>query len=430
MLEPGILQKFLVGVGVSVLVLCAVEILIKVAHIDDSAQKSRLYMIALFSCFSSILYIPFFVNISAHGNEFILMFPNIVREIKTALHSGIVTMRGEFLFINFRVILLILMVISALFFVFALVFSKVYIVKRYSAEKCEDKRILAILDKVCQDMNMKLPDVLSIKGVNAFVFGVPPVLAVGTELVKNTNEKELELVIRHEMNHIKNFDHVLKPFFSSLRILFFANPVVHILSEKIAEEREFLADKVSETKKDRLLFMYTLVRLCELNVDKTKGFSSALFSPLIRPNLTMRKEILFSESKKGRKYTYFVFIWIFAILLVAGTYASTDFFGEKPPLHGMAEGFGREFVGHGMGFTGEKFGEFGMGPMGEHVLPPEISHGLKDSMARLKEAHSFFERAHMEYGFYSINVEVLIGLCAIFLVCGCVEYMRDVYILG
>ncbi|MGD2248296.1 MAG: M56 family metallopeptidase [Candidatus Methanofastidiosia archaeon] len=429
MIEPGILQKFLVGVGVSVLALCAVEILIKVNKIDDSAQKSYLYMIALFSCFSSILYTPFFVSISARGDQLVLFFPNTVKEITTALNSGIVSMRGEFLFVNFRVILLILMIGSALFFVFALGFSRYYIVKRYSAESCKDKRILTVLEKVCQDMNMRKPDVLSIKGVNAFVFGIPPVLAVGTDLIENTNEKELELVIRHEMNHIKNFDHVLKPFFSSLRILFFINPVVHVLSQKIAEEREFLADNVSETRKDRLLFMYTLVRLCELNVDRTKGFSSALFSPLIRPNLTMRKEILFSKSKKRRKYTYFVFMGVFAILLVAGTYVSSGFWSGKPLFRGV-EGVGKECVGCGIGVTGEKFGEFGIGCVGEHGLPPGISHGLRESMGRLKEARSFFEKAHIEYGFYSIDVDVLIGLIAIFLVCGCVQYMRDVYILG
>jgi len=325
MIDPIFLGRYLIGVVVSVLVFLLVEFMIRVAKIRDSNQKSSLYVIALASCFSSMLYVPFLLSVQTHGNRLVLFFPNIVKGLEMAVMIGFMQVRGGFLFLNSQLIFLILTIGSVLFFVVALVLSRVYVERVFHAEKCGDKRLLSILAGVCNEMKMKVPSVFMIEGVNAFVFGVPAVLAVGKELVKNINDRELELILRHEINHIKHHDNILKPFLFSLRILFFVNPVVHVLSKKIAKEREFLADRISETRKDKVLFLYTLVRLNELSIEKKRLFFSIASSPLVKSNLIMRTETLLSEPRKGKIYPYFVSFWILSILLIAGTYVPRDF---------------------------------------------------------------------------------------------------------
>ena len=77
---------------------------------------------------------------------------------------------------------------------------------------------------------------------NAFVFGFPTSLAISKELIHCLSEKELRMAIRHELAHIKNKDLIIKPVLQALRILFFYNPIVHLLYYKMIKERELMAD--------------------------------------------------------------------------------------------------------------------------------------------------------------------------------------------
>ena len=70
MIDLGFLMKFLTGVGISALVFLVVESIIKVTTIQDNNQRSNLYSIALLSCFSSILYAPFLLNVQIHEAVF------------------------------------------------------------------------------------------------------------------------------------------------------------------------------------------------------------------------------------------------------------------------------------------------------------------------------------------------------------------------
>ena len=72
MIDLGGLMNFLAGVGISALIFLVVESIIKVTTIQDNNQKSNLYIIALLSCFSSILYAPFLLNVQIHGGKLVL----------------------------------------------------------------------------------------------------------------------------------------------------------------------------------------------------------------------------------------------------------------------------------------------------------------------------------------------------------------------
>jgi beta-lactamase regulating signal transducer with metallopeptidase domain len=331
------LERFSAGVIVSVLLFLVVELVIRKMKINNHRQKSRLYMITLISCFSSIFYTTFFFNIDKYENKLIFSFLPLKVMFENQ-HRLPVELREEFTIMGVKFIVPLLIFSSLLVFLLSIFISKFYMKKRLNLKKCEDKKVIDTIKKICQETKTDMPEILIGDGMNAFVFGVPPVLAVGRELVYHTDENELELVLRHEMNHIKNHDNILKPFLFSLQILFFFNPVAHILNQRIAREREFLADKISEVKKDKILFLYTLVKLNELQIGKKHLFS--IVSSLVKPNLKMRTEMLLSENRSTGKYPYFVALWVFAILLVAGIYIPSSL---TDPREGLPDGmaFGR-----------------------------------------------------------------------------------------
>ena len=331
------LEKFSAGIIVSILLFLVVELVIRKMKISNHRQKSHLYMIAFISCFSSIFYTTFFFNIDKYENKLVFSFLPL-RALFEAQHRIPFGMKEGVTPMDLRLLVPHLIFISFVVFLLSIFLSKFYMKKRLNLKKCEDTKVIDTIKKICQEAKMKTPEILMGDGMNAFVFGVPPVVAIGRELINHTDENELELVLRHEMNHIKNHDNILKPLFFALQILFFFNPAAHILTQRIAREREFLADKISEVKKDKILFLYTLVKLNELQIGK-RTLLNIVSSPLVKPNLKMRTETLLSENRSTGKNPYFVALWVFAILLVAGLYVPSNFAGPREGLpDGMAFG--------------------------------------------------------------------------------------------
>ncbi|MBU7021301.1 MAG: M48 family metalloprotease [Theionarchaea archaeon] len=325
MIDVVFLERFSVGVAISILGLLLVESIIRLTQIRCSSQKSRLYMVVLISCFFSILYAPFLFNVQARGDRLLLYVPNVLRELEITLKAGSSHWFGDTAILDFRFLMTVLLMVSLLFLVTTLFLSKYYIKRQFSAETCVNARLTHILETVCCSMNMKIPEVFLVEGVNAFVVGVPAGLAVGKDLLRNTSDQELALILRHEMNHIKNHDNILKPLLVSLRIFLFMNPVIHILSRKITREREFLADRVSEIKKEKVLFLYAVVRLGELHIEKKRSILSITSTPLIKSDFASRTDVLLSESRKSNMWLYLVSFWILVFLLITGAYGAGDF---------------------------------------------------------------------------------------------------------
>ncbi len=436
MIDLIFLGRFMTGVGISILIFAIVEFMIRVMHVRNANQRFHLYTMALLSSFLSILYAPFLVSVQVHRTHLVLSLPNIVKELESTFRAGLLNTRGGSVFVNLRLIFLILMVVSLLFFMCALFLSKFYVKRRLHAEKCTDEVIVTVLKKVCRAMNIKVPEVVMVDGLNAFVFGVPAVLAVGRELVRNCNEKELHLVLRHEMNHIKNHDNILKPFLFSLRIFFFVNPVVHVVSRKIVRELEFLADNVSEIRKDRVLFLYTLARLSELHIEKRRLLFHVASSPLVKPNLKMRTDTLLSENKRSKWYTYCISLWIFTLLVVAGAYVPSGFLSVRANSLSDDMAFTRIDRFRGPAEFAENV--YRHCPVLTHTLLAEPRDSFIMNHTMLAEPRDFFEMRpegidnppdfadKMSGGLYRIDVKTLIAaIVVISLLGGLLQRMKS-----
>ncbi len=330
-IDPIFLEKFSTGIVVSLFLFFVVGLMIRTMKMNHQ-QRSNLYLIALLSNFSTILYTLFFFDVRKSGNDLFLVFPDLRMELAGLIRIWFMTLKKGVPILDLRIMVLVLVSLSLSIFFFSLFLSRFYFERRFHLEKCEDERIYGMVEKICH----RKIEIMTFEGdINAFVFGVPPVLAVSRELLEHVSDKELELVLRHEINHLRNHDTILKPLLFSLRVLFFYNPVVHILSRKIAEEREFVADRVSEVKKERALFLYTLVKLNELRVDNKYGLVSLVSSPLVKSHLRMRTETLLSENRRGNAHVYGVSLWLFAVLLFWGACVSGDLMASRiaaPPV--------------------------------------------------------------------------------------------------
>ncbi len=217
------------------------------------------------------------------------------------------------IFLGFQFILIL---ICLFYLIFTLIFSYKFILKNINAQKCKDPKIIQIVNKLCKEIKIKIPELYVFNGEpNAFIFGYPIALVISNKLIKYLSDIELEIAIRHELGHISNKDHLLKPLLQSIRIMFFYNPIVHILYSMIIKERELLADsKYINSKFDKIRFMEILLKINELskkqNIFSNKLYSSnslLLVSQKIRKlNITERYDQLFSARKKKSFYTILI----------------------------------------------------------------------------------------------------------------------------
>lgn len=220
-----------------------------------------------------------------------------------------------FVFLIFNLILLFLCIS---YLVYSLIFSKKFIIRNVNAKKCNNSKILQMVNKLCREINIKIPKIYVFDGEpNAFILGYPISLFISKKLINYLSSEELEVAIRHELGHISNKDHLLKPLIQSLRIMFFYNPIIHILYYKIMKERELLADsKFINSKVDKIRFMEILLKINDLsknqNIFSNKLFGSSsllLVSKKMRKlGITDRYNQLFSVRKKKSFFTILICI--------------------------------------------------------------------------------------------------------------------------
>ena len=121
---------------------------------------------------------------------------------------------------------------------------------------------------------------------NAFVFGFPNSLAISKELIHCLSKKEFCMAIRHELAHIKNKDLIIKPVLHTLRMLFFYNPIVHLLYYKMIKERELMADSsFIQSNEEKITLIEALIKIHKctnqqklLSQTFCKSYSSSLLS--------------------------------------------------------------------------------------------------------------------------------------------------------
>ena len=234
--------------------------------------------------------------------------PNSVVIIREVPSSSITIPYTEKSSNNSSIILLLFLSIVALIIfllIFLLIFGKKHLLKNIKATPCKDEELKYMVKRIADNIGITAPKIFSFDGPpNAFVFGFPPAIAISKTLIQHLSKKELQTVIQHELAHIKNNDILLKPLLQVFRIIFFYNPFVHILYSSIINSRELLADSFISTKKEKITFMESLIKINEyIKKHPTEILTSITFPTLLvyhpkTPHLSERFTSLFEGNRK------------------------------------------------------------------------------------------------------------------------------------
>jgi hypothetical protein len=161
-------------------------------------------------------------------------------------------------------------------FIAMLMFSRTLVPRLLECVPATDPYLLTMVTEESQSLGVNVHNVMiSKKKCDAFVFGFPPSLAIGKDLLNLLDPQELRIVIRHELYHIKGKDTLLKPLFTALCILFVYNPMVWFLHEKIFSDRECCADQGAlVSSQDTRTFLSLLLKFHTLKRERTHSLTT------------------------------------------------------------------------------------------------------------------------------------------------------------
>lgn len=211
---------------------------------------------------------------------------------------------------------MILIITSILYLVFSILFGKKLVLKKYNAKESKNNFINNLIYNLADELKINKINIYLYDGEpNAFVFGFPKSIAISNKMIDLLSKKELQSAIKHELSHIKNNDILVKPILQMMRIIFFYNPLVHIIYYSMIRERELMADSVFITSKvEKISLIEALIKINKYSNKKqlfTQRIIGTYSLPLLSYNskklaISERFDHLFGNHTKKTIYTIFI----------------------------------------------------------------------------------------------------------------------------
>ncbi len=136
-----------------------------------------------------------------------------------------------------------------------------------------EKTLLGLSDKVgvIREVSIRISSYLK----SPCVLGhFKPVILVPAGMLSGLSQVQVELILLHELAHIRRNDYAIGLIQMLLKIIFFFNPMALWISSLIDAERESACDDIAvEVCKDPILFSKTLQEFAELNDSKKLAMS-------------------------------------------------------------------------------------------------------------------------------------------------------------
>lgn len=121
---------------------------------------------------------------------------------------------------------------------------------------------------------------------------VKPLILLPTGLINGLSARQVEMVLAHELAHLKRADHLVNLFQNVLETLLFYHPVVRWVSSEIRAERELASDELAASLTgDRVGYAETLLELEKVRADRlplTIGMADHQLLHRVRYLLAMR----------------------------------------------------------------------------------------------------------------------------------------------
>jgi bla regulator protein blaR1 len=96
-----------------------------------------------------------------------------------------------------------------------------------------------------------------------------PLILLPAGLVNGLSARQIEMVLAHELSHLKRADHLVNFFQNVVETLLFYHPVVRWISNEIRAERELVSDELAaHLTGDRIAYAETLLHLEKVRGDR------------------------------------------------------------------------------------------------------------------------------------------------------------------
>lgn len=112
-------------------------------------------------------------------------------------------------------------------------------------------QIYAILSRLTEKLKVRQPELVVTTKYNFVPFSIGhkmPIIVLSQALIDNFSEEQLEIMLAHELAHIKRYDNLTGWISLILKDLLFFNPMVYPIYHMIEEEREMACDRVALEK--------------------------------------------------------------------------------------------------------------------------------------------------------------------------------------
>jgi beta-lactamase regulating signal transducer with metallopeptidase domain len=172
-----------------------------------------------------------------------------------------------------------------------------------------------------------------------------PIILLPISLTNNLTTTEIEAIILHELVHIKSKDYLLNWVLVVIEILFFFNPFVKILVEKLKIEREKNCDvQVINFEYDNFLYAEILLKIAK-NTIAIQPFQLGA----VRNTSQLLKRIRFFCNEQNfafKKYNSSLLVFIFPIILLVFFFLLPAHDSHKKTLSSVLPlvGFKKEIV--------------------------------------------------------------------------------------
>lgn len=144
------------------------------------------------------------------------------------------------------------------------------------------------------------------------------------------SKSELTWILKHELMHFKNKDILIKFLVLSVRIIYWFNPLVYIMSNRVNLDCELCCDEsviYNCSFNDKKEYALALIKSIKLSKECNRGI---LLTDFNRTNLEKRLESIISKKFKNG-----VFVVIILCLLSSITYFKFDIFISKPVIYSL-----------------------------------------------------------------------------------------------
>lgn len=101
-----------------------------------------------------------------------------------------------------------------------------------------------------------------------------PVVLLPMGLLLGMNQQQIEVILLHELAHVRRNDYLLGLMQAIIKTLFFFNPFLHWISRQIDKEREHACDDIAVTiSQNPLLFANTLKEFADMNINSKSAMN-------------------------------------------------------------------------------------------------------------------------------------------------------------